>query len=282
MWGCRGLASWVVPGGSCLATTQYLQRGSKIAKCDSKQSPDGSVYESKGSGRSDALDFLNNVDTKEEDQKHSSVSGWKIGLGIASFIGIGACVAGPFMAPALRKYCLPFVPAEKSQLRTLMGAIEKHYFENSSRFQQNPSSGQNGRYGITDRSKLKLVDIGSGDGRVTIEAAKTLGVHAIGYELNPWLVYYSRYSALRQGAAASTEFHVKDLWKTDLSQFDVLTVFGVEEMMVDLEKKLSKEMKPDAVIFACRFQFPTWQPFFETVDRKGKMGTDSVWAYRRQ
>ena len=53
-------------------------------------------------------------------------------------------------------------------------------------------------------------------------------------------------------------------------------------MMVDLEKKLSKEMKPDAVVFACRFQFPTWKPFYETVDSKGKMGTDSVWAYRRQ
>lgn len=53
--------------------------------------------------------------------------------------------------------------------------------------------------------KPKLVDLGSGDGRIVIEAAKK-GYEAVGYEINPWLVLYSRHLAKKQGVADSCKF----------------------------------------------------------------------------
>lgn len=61
-------------------------------------------------------------------------------------------------------------------------------------------------------AKGSLVDLGSGDGRIVIEAAR-LGLRSEGLELNPWLVAYSRWKAYRAGVSASTSFHAKDLWK---------------------------------------------------------------------
>ncbi|KAJ7418743.1 hypothetical protein WISP_57762 [Willisornis vidua] len=95
-------------------------------------------------------------------------------------------VATPFVAPALRKVCLPFVPATATQIQNVLKMLENR-------------SGP-------------LVDIGSGDGRIVIAAAK-MGFKAVGYELNPWLVWYSRYRAWRDGVHQNTRFYISDLWK---------------------------------------------------------------------
>lgn len=76
------------------------------------------------------------------------------------------------------------------------------------------------------------MDIGSGDGRIVIEAAKA-GVcrQGHGVELNRWLVYYSRFMAYRAGVGGSTKFFKKDLWKYDMKPYNQVVVFGVEEMV---------------------------------------------------
>ncbi|XP_047272669.1 ATP synthase subunit C lysine N-methyltransferase isoform X1 [Homo sapiens] len=81
-------------------------------------------------------------------------------------------VATPFVTPALRKVCLPFVPATTKQIENVVKMLRCR--------------------------RGSLVDIGSGDGRIVIAAAKK-GFTAVGYELNPWLVWYSRYRAWREG-----------------------------------------------------------------------------------
>ncbi|XP_029796942.1 ATP synthase subunit C lysine N-methyltransferase isoform X2 [Suricata suricatta] len=118
-----------------------------------------------------------------------------------------------------------------------------------------------------------LVDIGSGDGRVVIAAAKE-GFTAVGYELNPWLVWYSRYRARREGVQGSARFYVANLWKVTFSQYTNVVVFGVPQMMPHLEEKLELELKDDARVIACRFPFPRWTP-----DRVTGEGADTVWAY---
>ncbi|MBV95575.1 hypothetical protein ESR_17993, partial [Eschrichtius robustus] len=77
-----------------------------------------------------------------------------------------------------------------------------------------------------------LVDIGSGDGRIVIAAAKE-GFTAVGYELNPWLVWYSRYCARREGVQASAKFYISDLWKVTFSQYSNVVIFGVPQMQED-------------------------------------------------
>ncbi|XP_062939007.1 ATP synthase subunit C lysine N-methyltransferase-like [Cynocephalus volans] len=76
-------------------------------------------------------------------------------------------VATPFITPALRKICLPFVPATTRQVENVQMLLCRR---------AGPGF---------------LVDIGSGDGCIVIVAAKE-GFTAVGYELNPWLVWYSR------------------------------------------------------------------------------------------
>ncbi|EAT34528.1 AAEL013243-PA [Aedes aegypti] len=181
-----------------------------------------------------------------------SLSG-KILIGVTGGIAVGlSIVCYPFVAPALRKHCLPYVPATAKQIDNVLTSVR--------------------RAGASD----KLLDIGSGDGRIVIAAAKRLQLEAHGVELNPWLVYYSRLAALKGGVFGQTKFYRKDLWKYDISGYNNIVIFGVEQMMADLEKKIELEAKPDSTIIACRFPFPTLQPT-KTIDD----GIDSVWVYRK-
>ncbi|XP_070630957.1 ATP synthase subunit C lysine N-methyltransferase isoform X2 [Bos indicus] len=137
-------------------------------------------------------------------------------------------VATPFVTPALRRICLPFVPATTKQIENVVKMLECR--------------------------RGPLVDIGSGDGRIVIAAAKE-GFTAVGYELNPWLVWYSRYRARREGVQASARFYISDLWKVTFSQYSNVVIFGVpqmaEEKKVDHREESREEtetgvMQPEA------------------------------------
>ncbi|KAJ8711320.1 hypothetical protein PYW07_008562 [Mythimna separata] len=153
----------------------------------------------------------------------------------------------PFTVPALRKVCLPYVPATTEQLLGVSKALA-------------------GRSG-------KLLDVGSGDGRIVFTAAK-LGFQADGVELNPWLVYYSRIAALLTPEYRGSKFFRRDLWKFDLKPYNNIVIFGVEQMMQEFENKLLKETNKDTVVVACRFPLPNMTPV-ETIGS----GVDTVWKY---
>jgi hypothetical protein len=121
-----------------------------------------------------------------------------------------------------------------------------------------------------------LVDVGSGDGRIVLEAAR-VGFKAHGVELNRWLVLYSRVGALRLGLRQNATFARNDLWKTELGKYDNIVIFGVEQMMPQLEEKLDKELSESSAVIACRFPFPNWTP----VEEVGA-GVDTVWKYDKR
>ncbi|XP_025723260.1 ATP synthase subunit C lysine N-methyltransferase isoform X3 [Callorhinus ursinus] len=110
-------------------------------------------------------------------------------------------VATPFLMPALRKICLPFVPATTKQIENVVKMLHCR--------------------------RGSLVDIGSGDGRIVT-----------------------------------------------FSQYSNVIIFGVPQMMPQLEEKLMLELKDDARVIACRFPFPRWTPDHITGE-----GMDAVWAY---
>lgn len=68
----------------------------------------------------------------------------------------------------------------------------------------------------------KLVDLGSGDGRIVLAAHKCGLRPAVGYELNPWLVGLARLHAWRAGCAGSVSYHREDLWKVTEGVLDPL------------------------------------------------------------
>jgi cyclopropane fatty-acyl-phospholipid synthase-like methyltransferase len=103
-----------------------------------------------------------------------------------------------------------------------------------------------------------LMDLGSGDGRIVLLAAKR-GVRATGIEVNPILIAISRLKAkiLKRNTA---EFHRMNLWKADLSTVDVLTLFFIQPFMPELLKKIVKEMNTGSRIVSHMFTFHDWQP----------------------
>uniref|UniRef100_A0A3B5LN52 Uncharacterized protein n=1 Tax=Xiphophorus couchianus TaxID=32473 RepID=A0A3B5LN52_9TELE len=105
-------------------------------------------------------------------------------------------------------------------------------------------------------------------------AAAKCGFQASGLELNPWLVWFSRYKAWREGVRRSTSFHISDLWKASFAQYSNVVIFGVPQMMGQLEVKLANELPSSAKVVACRFPFPTWVP--ESTEGEG---IDTVWVY---
>jgi cyclopropane fatty-acyl-phospholipid synthase-like methyltransferase len=108
----------------------------------------------------------------------------------------------------------------------------------------------------------KLVDLGSGDGRVVIAFAKT-GVEAHGYEINPVLVALSRYKIRRSGLGDKAFIHFADFWNKDFSGYDAVTVYGINHMMGRLEKKLKKELKPGSLVASNYFKFPNLKSYKE-------------------
>ncbi|XP_013401570.1 protein FAM173B [Lingula anatina] len=159
-------------------------------------------------------------------------------------------VTVPFFLPALRKICLPYVPATDQQITNVMRMLK-------------------GRSG-------SLIDLGSGDGRIVLEAAKK-GFKSSGVELNPWLVWFSRIQARRHGVHTQTTFFRKDLFKVNLSEYQNIVVFGVDSLMPPLEEKLYRELGDDGQVIVCRFPLTNSTP----VDEVGS-GVDTVWLYDKQ
>lgn len=184
--------------------------------------------------------------------KHVKKDVSKLGLCIAGVTG-GLAVAIsaiclPFVSPAFRKICLPYVPATSQQIQNVLQALK-------------------GRSG-------SLIDLGSGDGRIVLAAAKA-GFKADGIELNPWLVWYSRVRSLVTGVSSQTTFFRHNLWSYNLKKYNNVVIFGVDEMMQDIEKKFESELQKDCVIVACRFPLPNMHPV-----RSIGEGIDTVWLYK--
>lgn len=103
------------------------------------------------------------------------------------------------------------------------------------------------------------IDLGSGDGRIVIAAAEA-GAYAIGYELQPALVWYSRSKIRRKGLRHLAEIRLQSLWHADFSHANIVFVYGIPEMMPGLEEKLQRELRRGARVVSCVFRFPHWQP----------------------
>jgi predicted RNA methylase len=123
----------------------------------------------------------------------------------------------------------------------------------------------------THRSKIKkiletvpmhpgqvLYDLGCGDGRFLIAAAKKYNVKAIGLEINPWAYFLSRLRVALWHADVSVYF--QDFWKADLRDADVIFCYLFPDVMVRLREKLSRELKADAKVISCNFEIPGWKP----------------------
>ncbi len=107
----------------------------------------------------------------------------------------------------------------------------------------------------------RLVDLGSGDGRIVITAAKRYGIDAVGVEINPALVRQARENAAAAGVTAKATFVEGDLFDYDLRKATVVTIFLLPGINMRLKPKLLKELQPGARIVSHRFDMGlNWPP----------------------
>lgn len=104
----------------------------------------------------------------------------------------------------------------------------------------------------------KVVDLGSGDGRLVLALAQK-GYQVQGYEINPFLSFLSRRKIRKHEPRGKATISRKDYWKEDLSEYQAVVVFGVFYIMPKLEEKLKRELRPGTVVISNYFQFPNWQ-----------------------
>lgn len=105
----------------------------------------------------------------------------------------------------------------------------------------------------------KVTDLGSGDGRIVIAAAKAGVADALGIEINGALVRLSRRSANRLGLA-NARFEKKSFWHTSVSDRTVVFLYQVPYAMRRLETKLQDELPPGGRVVSNDFTFDNWKP----------------------
>lgn len=105
-----------------------------------------------------------------------------------------------------------------------------------------------------------VVDLGSGDGRIVIAAAQKFGARGLGVDIDSRLVARSRENARRAGVADRVAFEERDVFRTDLSNASVVTIYLLPGLIDQLQPKLLDELKPGARIVAHAFGMKGWRP----------------------
>lgn len=121
-----------------------------------------------------------------------------------------------------------------------------------------------------------VIDLGSGDGRTVIAAAK-LNARATGVEYNPDMVELSKRRAAEAGVSEKTNFIKADLFEYDFSDATVITMFLLPEINLRLRPKLL-ELKPGTRIVTNTFTMGEWKPDLEvTIDESSSWNTALLW-----
>jgi SAM-dependent methyltransferase len=105
-----------------------------------------------------------------------------------------------------------------------------------------------------------VYDLGSGDGRVVIRAAKQYGVNGVGIEVDSMLVESARAEAKREGVDHLVEFRREDALKADISAATVVTLYMLPSFNKQLRPVLEKQLKPGSRIVAHDYPIDGWEP----------------------
>ena len=105
-----------------------------------------------------------------------------------------------------------------------------------------------------------VYDLGSGDGRIVIAAARDFGARGVGIELDPRLIRDGQDAAVKAGVSDRVTFVWKDIFDVDLSPATVVTIYLFPEVNVRLEPKLKRELRPGTRIVSHQFPIGEWKP----------------------
>jgi SAM-dependent methyltransferase len=105
-----------------------------------------------------------------------------------------------------------------------------------------------------------LYDLGCGDGRIVIAAARLYGIHCVGVDIDPKRIQECRKNAANADVEEYVTFLEQDLFETDLRAANVVTLYLLNAINLKLRPKLLQELKPGTRIISHRFSMNEWRP----------------------
>ena len=128
-----------------------------------------------------------------------------------------------------------------------------------------------------------VYDLGSGDGRLVITAAKQYGARGVGIDIDPALIAQSRANARKEGVEHLVEFRQQDALTVDVSPASVVTLYLLSGANLKLRPTLQKQLKPGSRIVSHQFGMGDWVPTrTETViDQRGTSRLLYLWIIGR-
>jgi len=119
-----------------------------------------------------------------------------------------------------------------------------------------------------------VIDLGSGDGRIVIAAAKR-GATALGIEYNPDLVDFAQRAAAQEGVSAKATFEKANIFESDFSKATVLTLFLGQRLNLDMRQKIL-DLKPGTRVVSYKFDMGDWKPDKSSIFEDSSSGWSAV------
>jgi SAM-dependent methyltransferase len=114
---------------------------------------------------------------------------------------------------------------------------------------------------LADVKKTDVVyDLGCGDGRIVITAAKNLGARGVGIDINPVRIGEAKENARKSGVEQLVRFEENDLFDADIHEATVVTLFLLPHINLKLRPKLLKDLKPGTRVVSNTFDMGDWKP----------------------
>ena len=184
----------------------------------------------------------------------------------------GAAILLPHLAvllslpPVLMKRGAPYLPTFGNKMDIMFGIIRAHVKQHRTK----------------NAKPLKFVDLGSGDGRVVFRASREgLFRESVGYEINPTLhIFACLRKMITPKYWSNTKFRMGDLWRTNLSRFDVVAVYGLSPIMDQLGCKLKEELRPGSIVISNVFSIPGWRQSTVTSSQGTGLHGKGVFLYK--
>ncbi len=155
--------------------------------------------------------------------------------GAARFAGCVAALAALFAAPAwAAEPRVPYVPTPQEVVERMLeiAKVGPHDY---------------------------LIDLGSGDGRIVVTAARKYGTRGFGVDLNPERIRESNENARRAGVTDKVAFYQRDLFETSLAEATVITMYLLPQVNIELRPKLL-ELRPGTRLVSHDFDMGDWKP----------------------
>ena len=110
------------------------------------------------------------------------------------------------------------------------------------------------------KAQDNLVDLGSGDGRIVITAARRYGARGVGIEYDKELIAQSRATAKRAGVADKVQFLKQDIFASDIRRATVVTMYLLPEVNLDLRPRILFELRPGTRVVSHDWNMGDWEP----------------------